>query len=99
MERQYTWDDLEALKTRVLRARPVEPVLQAWSAGIVENKTFQQMTEEFARIVIPKIWEREGRKISKVAEKLSISPKKVRRILHSAGVSDRASAISEDPND
>jgi DNA-binding NtrC family response regulator len=53
------------------------------------------MTEEFARIVIPKIWEREGRKISKVAEKLSISPKKVRRILHSAGVSDRGPA-SED---
>ena len=45
------------------------------------------MTEEFARIVIPKIREREGRKISKVAGKLSISPKKVRRILHSAGVS------------
>ena len=99
MERQYTWDDLEALKTRVLRARPVESVLRAWSAGIVENTTFQQMTEEFARIVIPKIWEREGRKISKVAEKLSISPKKVRRILHSAGVSERASPASEDRND
>ncbi len=86
-ERQYTWEDLESLKTRLLRARPVDSVLRAWSAGIVENTTFQQMTEEFARIVIPKIWEREGRKISKVAEKLSISPKKVRRILHSAGVS------------
>jgi len=60
--------------------------LRAWSAGIAENITFQQMTEEFARIVIPKVWEREGRKISRVAEKLSISPKKVRRILHSAGV-------------
>jgi hypothetical protein len=39
--------------------------------------------------VIPKVWEREGRKVSRVAEKLSISPKKVRRILHSAGVSER----------
>jgi tetratricopeptide (TPR) repeat protein len=87
MERQYTWDDLESLKTCLLRARPVDSLLRAWSAGIVENMTFQQMTEEFARIVIPKIWEREGRKISKVAEKLSISPKKVRRILHSAGKS------------
>ncbi|MGA3018114.1 MAG: tetratricopeptide repeat protein [Bryobacteraceae bacterium] len=88
-ERQYVWDDLEALKARVLDARPVEGVLRAWSAGIVENKTFQEMTEEFARIVIPKVWEREGRKVSRVAEKLSISPKKVRRILHAAGVSER----------
>ena len=86
LENQYTWDDLEALKARILHAHPVESVLRAWSAGIAENTTFQQMTEEFARIVIPKIWEREGRKISRVAEKLSISPKKVRRILHSAGL-------------
>jgi tetratricopeptide (TPR) repeat protein len=89
LERQYTWDDLELLKQRLLNARPVDSVLRAWSAGIVEHTTFQQMTEEFARIVIPKVWEREGRKISKVAEKLSISPKKVRRILHSAGVGER----------
>jgi hypothetical protein len=34
--------------------------------------------------VIPKVWMREDRKISKVAEKLSISPKKVRRILRKA---------------
>jgi len=95
MERQYTWEDLVTLKTRVLQARPVEAVLRAWSAGIVENATFQQMTEEFARIVIPKVWEREGRKISKVAEKLSISPKKVRRILHSAGFTDRGAAGEE----
>lgn len=86
MERQYTWEDLEALKARILRVRPIEAVLRAWSAGVVENTSFQQMTEEFARIIIPKIWQREGRKISRVAEKLSISPKKVRRILHSAGV-------------
>jgi tetratricopeptide (TPR) repeat protein len=88
LERQYRWDDFETLKTRVVHARPVESRLRAWSAGLVENTSFQQLTEEFARIVIPKVWEREGRKISKVAEKLSISPKKVRRILHSAGVGE-----------
>jgi len=86
LERQYTWDDLETLKARVLAARPVDAVLLAWSSGVVERKSFQQITEEFARIVIPRVWEREGRKVSRVAEKLSISPKKVRRILHSAGV-------------
>lgn len=96
LERQYSWDDLELLKHRVLSARPVESVLRAWSAGIVENTTFQQMTEEFARIVIPKVWEREGRKISKVAEKLSISPKKVRRILHSARAGERNRAAREE---
>jgi len=84
-ERQYVWDDLEALKARVLHARPVDPLLRAWSAGVVEDKSFSQLTEEFARMVIPKVWEREGRKVSRVAEKLSISPKKVRRILHSVG--------------
>jgi DNA-binding NtrC family response regulator len=85
-ERQYVWDDLETLKSKVLHARPLDPILRAWSAGVVEDKSFSQLTEEFARMVIPKVWEREGRKISRVAEKLSISPKKVRRILHSAGM-------------
>jgi tetratricopeptide (TPR) repeat protein len=85
-ERQYVWDDLETLKSRVLHARPVDPQLRAWSSGVVEDKSFSQLTEEFARMVIPKVWEREGRKVSRVAEKLSISPKKVRRILLSAGM-------------
>jgi tetratricopeptide (TPR) repeat protein len=85
-ERQYIWDDLEMLKRRIARAMPVDAVLRAWCNGIVENQSFQQMSEEFARIVIPRVWEREDRKVSRVAEKLSISPKKVRRILHSAGV-------------
>jgi hypothetical protein len=89
LERQCGWDDLETLKARVLQARPIDPLLRAWSNGAVENKTFQQMTEEFARIVIPKVWEREDCKVARVAKKLSISPKKVRRILHSAGVSER----------
>jgi hypothetical protein len=88
-ERQCGWEELEILKARVLHARPIDPQLRAWSNGAVENKTFQQMTEEFARIVIPKVWEREDRKVARVARKLSISPKKVRRILHSAGVSEQ----------
>jgi DNA-binding NtrC family response regulator len=74
----------------VLRTRPIDPILRAWSAGVVSGKSFQQITEEFARIVIPKVWEREGRKVSRVAERLSISPKKVRRILHSVGLLDTA---------
>jgi tetratricopeptide (TPR) repeat protein len=79
------WDDLQTLKTRVLRAGTVNPTLRAWSQGSVGDKTFQQMTEEFAELIIPKVWEREGRKISRVATRLSISPKKVRRILSRVG--------------
>jgi tetratricopeptide (TPR) repeat protein len=76
-----TWDDLETLKARVLRAGRVAPVLRAWSQGSVGDKTFQQITEEFAELIIPKVWEREGRKVSRVATRLSMSPKKIRRIL------------------
>ena len=42
LERQYVWDDLETLKARVLQARPVDPLLRAWSAGVVENKSFSR---------------------------------------------------------
>jgi tetratricopeptide (TPR) repeat protein len=72
---------LSSLKSRILRATGVDEMLRAWSEGIVGDKTFQQVTEEFAELVIPKVWVREGRKIARVAEQLSISPKKVRRIL------------------
>jgi tetratricopeptide (TPR) repeat protein len=73
---------LSSLKMRILRATGIDEMLRAWSEGIVGDKTFQQVTEEFAELVIPKVWMREGRKIARVAEQLSISPKKVRRILH-----------------
>ena len=79
------WDDLQTLKSRVLRAGRVNPTLRAWSQGSIGDKTFQQMTDEFAELIIPKVWEREGRKISRVATRLSISPKKVRRILSRVG--------------
>jgi len=84
-EQQYVWEELENLRSAVVQASPIEPRLRAWSAGIVPDTSFQRLTEEFARVVIPRVWEREGRKISRVAEKLSISPKKVRRILQSVG--------------
>jgi tetratricopeptide (TPR) repeat protein len=72
---------LQQLKQRILQAKGIDEMLRSWSEGIVGEKTFQQVTNEFAEMVIPKVWEREGRKISRVAEVLSMSPKKVRRIL------------------
>ena len=82
----YIWDDLQELKSRILRRGPVDTVLREWSQGLVGDKTFQQITEDFAHIIIPKVWEREDRKVSRVAARLSISPKKVRRVLRAAGL-------------
>ncbi len=79
------WEDLQSLKAKIVRAGGIDPKLRAWSQGALGDKTFQQITEEFAELIIPRVWEREGRKVSRVAAKLSISPKKVRRILDRVG--------------
>jgi len=79
------WENLLRLKAKVLRGGSVNPTLRAWSQGSVGDKTFQQISEEFAELVIPKVWERQGRKVSRVAARLSMSPKKVRRILSRVG--------------
>ena len=84
-DRDHVWEEMLLLKSRVLRASGIDDTLRGWSEGMVGDKTFQQVAEEFAEIVIPKVWAREGRKVSRVAERLSISPKKVRRILRNAG--------------
>jgi len=89
-ENDHLADELAALKSRITQASGVNDTLRGWSEGVIGDKTFQQVTEEFAEIVIPKVWLREERKISRVAEALSISPKKVRRILRNAGLLDNA---------
>jgi len=88
-ENDHLLDDLAALKSRIMQASGVNDTLRGWSEGMLGHKTFQQVTEEFAEIVIPKVWLREDKKISRVAVSLSISPKKVRRILRNAGFLDR----------
>jgi tetratricopeptide (TPR) repeat protein len=82
---ENAWEDLQTLKAKVIRGGSVNPTLRAWSQGSVGDKTFQQISEEFAELIIPKVWEREGRKVSRVAARLSVSPKKVRRILDRVG--------------
>ena len=78
---------LADLKSRIVQAAGINDTLRAWSEGMVGEKTFQKVAEEFAEIVIPKVWLREDKKIARVAKRLSISPKKVRRILRNAGLS------------
>jgi len=84
--RDMLWEEYQTLSAKVLRSGTVDAKLRKWSQGVVDNKTFQQMTEEFADLVIPSVWLREGKNISRVVTKLSISPKKVRRILLRAGL-------------
>src|SRR6202048_480523 len=87
----YLWEDLQTLKDRVHHVGGIDSILREWSRGDVGDKTFREITEEFAGIVIPKVWKNEGYKISRVAFRLSISPKKVRRILSSHGLLDKKS--------
>jgi hypothetical protein len=92
-ESDHLLDDLVDLKSRVMRESGINDTLRAWSEGMVGRKTFQQVSEEFAEIVIPRVWLREGKKISRVAERLSISPKKVRRILRRGGFLDTVGSV------
>jgi hypothetical protein len=82
----HIWEDLQALKAKVVRGGNVDSTLQAWSQGVVGERTFQQLTEDFADLIIPKIWDHEGRRVARVAKRLSISPKKVRRVLARLGL-------------
>ncbi len=79
------WEELQMLKQKVMPKGSIDPLLRAWSQGITGEETFQELTEQFAEIVIPKVWEKEDRKVARVAKRLSVSPKKVRRILARAG--------------
>ena len=82
----YVWRELQELKRKIRTAGSINPTLREWSEGIIGGKSFQQVSEEFAKIVIPKVWRREGCKVARVAARLSISPKKVRRILRDQGL-------------
>ena len=79
------WEELQSLKHKVMPRGSIDPQLRAWSQGITGDKTFQELAEEFAEVVIPRVWEKEEKKVQRVAQRLKISPKKVRRILARAG--------------
>lgn len=85
-DRDHLSEELTHLKSKIMRSIGINDTLRAWSQGILGQKSFQQITEEFAEVVIPQVWLREGKKVSRVAERLSISPKKVRRILRNTGL-------------
>jgi tetratricopeptide (TPR) repeat protein len=86
-DRDHLYRELTHLRLKITEPKAVDETLRRWANGELGNKSFRQIEEEFAELVIPKIWMNLGRNVSLVAEQLSISPKKVRRILRSARVS------------
>ncbi len=86
LSHDYVWRELQELKRKLRGAGNINSTLREWSQGIVGSKSFQQVSEDFAAVVIPKVWRREGCKVARVAARLSISPKKVRRILRNQGL-------------
>jgi hypothetical protein len=71
----YVWRELQDLKRKIRGAGNINSTLREWSQGIVGNKSFQQVSEEFAAIVIPKVWRRENRNVARV----ELSPREVQR--------------------
>ncbi|MDP9054855.1 MAG: tetratricopeptide repeat protein [Acidobacteriota bacterium] len=82
----HIWEDLQLLKARAVQGGNLDAKLHAWSQGIVGERSFQQLTDDFADLIIPKVWEHENRKVARVSKRLSISPKKVRRVLARLGL-------------
>ena len=88
----YAVDRLNALKSRLLKVVGIDDTLRAWSQGILTGKSFQEVTEQFAQLVIPRVWMREECKISRVAKKLAMSPQKVRRLVKLSSIGLKAGA-------
>ncbi len=80
------WQEVEILRARILHAGVEDPNLRAWSQGVVGDKSLQQVVGDFEEMLIRKVWEHEGRKVSRVAHRLAVSPKKVRRVLRHLGL-------------
>jgi tetratricopeptide (TPR) repeat protein len=80
------WQEVEILRSRILHAGLEDPNLRAWSQGAVGDKSLQEVVADFEEVLIRRVWEREGRKVSRVANKLAVSPKKVRRVLRHLGL-------------
>ncbi len=82
----YVVDELNALKAKLLQTVGIDDTLRGWSQGIVAGKSLQEVLDEFAELVVTQMWLREGRRISRVAKMLAMSPKKVRRLVKHSGL-------------
>jgi tetratricopeptide (TPR) repeat protein len=80
------WQELEELRATIAQSGLEDPNLRAWSQGAIGDKSLQDVVAEFEELLIRRVWEHEGRKVARVARKLSVSPKKVRRALRRLGL-------------
>jgi tetratricopeptide (TPR) repeat protein len=80
------WRQMEALRARILHAGVEDPNLRAWSQGAIGEKSLESVVSEFEEMVIRRVWEQEDRKVARVARRLAVSPKKVRRVLRHLGL-------------
>jgi tetratricopeptide (TPR) repeat protein len=80
------WQEVEILRAKILHGGIEDPNLRAWSQGSVGDKSLQQVVADFEELLIRRVWEHEGRKVSRVAHRLAVSPKKVRRVLRRLGM-------------
>jgi hypothetical protein len=78
--------EVEILRAKILHAGIEDPNLRAWSQGAVGNKTLQEVVGEFEELLIRRVWEHEDHKVARVAHRLAVSPKKVRRVLRHLGL-------------
>jgi tetratricopeptide (TPR) repeat protein len=84
------WEDLQKLNARLLENAGVNATVLEWSNGHVGRKKFRQLEQDFADLIIPRVWEQEDRKVSRVAARLSISRKKVRQVLFRLALHDES---------
>ncbi len=80
------WHEIEILRAKILHAGIEDPNLRAWSQGAIGEKSLQDVVGDFEELLIRKVWEQQDRKVSRVAKKLAVSPKKVRRVLRHLGL-------------
>jgi tetratricopeptide (TPR) repeat protein len=80
------YQELEILRANILHSGVEDPNLRAWSQGATGGKSLQRVVADFEELVIRRVWENEERKVSRVAQRLAVSPKKVRRVLRHLGV-------------
>lgn len=84
--RDALWQELESLRATIAQTGVEDPNLRAWSQGAIGDKSLQDVVAEFEELLIRRVWEHEGRRVSRVARKLAVSPKKVRRALRRLGL-------------
>ncbi|HEY0264519.1 MAG TPA: hypothetical protein VGC07_08345 [Granulicella sp.] len=83
-ERDHLFNELNVLRKKIAQSQTLDHTWRRWVSGDMDGKTYGQIEEDFAAIIIPQVWMKLGQNITRVAQHLSISPKKVRRALRNA---------------